>query len=241
MKNIPIIILNKDRFEPLKELVGSLQVRGYTNISVIDNKSTYEPLLNWYSRVASTITIFRNEVDATLYDNSTFHRLAVVLNVSPFKEIMEGYYIHTDSDVVLDDTVPHDFVEHMLEVSNEYPDVDKIGLGLRLNDIPDTPYGRGIVEYEKPYWDKRLAHQKYEIYDAPVDTTFALYRPGKPTLLGPNSIRMCGDYMIRHLPWYYDINNLPLDELHYIKNLESNKGPAYSWRVKEELRGTGKL
>ena len=77
--------------------------------------------------------------------------------------------------------------------------------------------------------------------NTPVDTTFALYGPNKPALWGGNSIRMCGKYVIRHIPWYYDINNLPDDELYYVTNLSDGKGPAYSWRVKTELQQTGKL
>jgi hypothetical protein len=34
------------------------------------------------------------------------------------------------------------------------------------------------------------------------------------------------------MPWYYDINNLPEDEYHYLKNLEHNKGPVYSYKNK---------
>lgn len=241
MKNIPIMILNKDRLDPLKQLIGSLQIRGYTNIAVIDNKSTYPPLLEWYEHSAKTITIFHNRVDATFYDNSTFYRLAAESQISPFKEIMQNYYINTDSDVVLEDSVPHDFVEHMFEVSQQFPEMDKIGLGLKINDLPYTPHGRGILKTEAPYWMSKIPHDNYELYRAPVDTTFALYGPNKPALWSEKSIRMCGKYLIRHLPWYYDNDNLPPDELHYIKNLEDKKGPAYSWRVKTELQGAGKL
>ena len=47
-KNIPIVILNRDRFHPLREQVECLQKYGYNNIIVIDNYSTYQALLDWY-------------------------------------------------------------------------------------------------------------------------------------------------------------------------------------------------
>ena len=57
-KNIPIVILNRDRFHPLREQVECLQKYGYNNIIVIDNDSTYQPLLDWYK--TANINVFHN-------------------------------------------------------------------------------------------------------------------------------------------------------------------------------------
>ena len=48
MKNTPIVILNRDRLYPLMDQVNVLKQKGYNNITIIDNQSTYEPLLEWY-------------------------------------------------------------------------------------------------------------------------------------------------------------------------------------------------
>lgn len=42
-KNIPIIINNFNRLTCLQRLIASLEVRGYHNIYIIDNNSTYPP------------------------------------------------------------------------------------------------------------------------------------------------------------------------------------------------------
>jgi len=47
-KRIPIIINNFNRLTYLKELIQSLEQRGYSNIYIIDNLSTYQPLLDYY-------------------------------------------------------------------------------------------------------------------------------------------------------------------------------------------------
>src|SRR5271167_2766815 len=47
-KQIPIIINNRNRFEYLLQLINSLENRGYNNIFIIDNDSTYPPLLEYY-------------------------------------------------------------------------------------------------------------------------------------------------------------------------------------------------
>ena len=69
MKDIPIVILNRDRFYPLKDLINSLHQRNYTNITVIDNGSTFKPLLEWYQ--SSGIDVFFNNLvrneNGTLY------------------------------------------------------------------------------------------------------------------------------------------------------------------------------
>jgi len=46
---------------------------------------------------------------------------------------------------------------------------------------------------------------------------------------------MGGRYVARHVPWYYDIKNLPEDELYYLKNLKPNRGPTYSMQVKKSI------
>ena len=60
MKNIPIVILNRDRLYPLQEQVNVLQKKGYTNITIIDNQSTYQPLLDWYE--ISGVDVFVNDI-----------------------------------------------------------------------------------------------------------------------------------------------------------------------------------
>ena len=60
MKDIKIVILNRDRLYPLMEQVQSLKSRGYNNITIIDNQSAYQPLLDWYKE--SELDVFYNIV-----------------------------------------------------------------------------------------------------------------------------------------------------------------------------------
>lgn len=242
MKHIPIVILNKDRLGPLISLVEALRCRDYTNILIIDNKSSYAPLLNWYKEEEcnGNIQIFHNTIGATLFDNGTFYRLACELNVEPFCSIIQNHYVFTDSDVVPHKDVPYDFIEQMISVCDEYA-VDKVGLGLRLEDLPISEYTDPIRATEAQYWTNRLFNDTYELYQSVVDTTFAVYAPlAQPKWLG-NCIRMGGQFTAHHMPWYYDVNQLPEDEAHYLRNLERNKGPVYSQNLKDDLTGKGIL
>ena len=233
MKNIPIVVLNKDRLHPLQLLIESLHSRGYDNITIIDNQSTYEPLLKWYEE--SGVHVFHNTIPETLYDTGTFYRLAVQLNHSPFNDIVKGHYVFTDSDVVPDVSVPENFIDDMIEVLTEF-NVHKVGFGLKLSDLPPGPRTDQVIAMERSFWDTKIPHSKYELFNAPIDTTFAVYGPGNPPLWA-HGIRMGGDYIAQHMPWYYDIDKLPDDELYYIQNLQPNRGPTYSMQVKQQLIG----
>jgi hypothetical protein len=88
---------------------------------------------------------------------------------------------------------------------------------------------------EKGFWEDMIPHPKYKLYRAGVDTTFAVYYPNSLPLLDMNCIRMGGSYVAKHMPWYYDINNLPDDEAYYLKNLKPKRGPTHSMMVKQTL------
>lgn len=233
MKNIPIVILNRDRLEPLKLLIKSLQVRNYNNIIIIDNQTTFEPTLNWYKE--SNINVFYNNIHETLYDNGTFYRLAFEIKYQKFVDIVKDYYIFTDSDVIPFEEIPENFIDDMVRICSKY-NLHKVGLGLKIDDLPiNDVIAQKAYEIEKPYWDSRVDDQEFELYHAPIDTTFAVYSPNSPALWGDNCYRMGGKYIAKHAPWYYDINNLPEDELHYIKNLPYGRGPYYSWEIKNMI------
>ena len=230
MKNIPIVILNKDRLIPLQLLVQSLQKRKYNNIIIIDNQTTYQPTLDWYKETG--INVFYNNIDATLYDTGTFYRLAFELNHPVFSKIVKDYYVFTDSDVVPEDCVSNNFIDCMIDVCRE-TGTQKVGMALKIDDLPDTDFSRHIINNESAMWINRIDHDRYELYQAGVDTTFAVHAPNALPLLNTNCIRIAGNFIAKHLPWYYDIDNMPADERYYLINLQENRGPAYSPQVKK--------
>jgi hypothetical protein len=232
MKNIPIVILNKDRLGPLKDLVSALHLRNYTNIIIIDNQTTYQPTLDWYKE--SGVNVFYNDIDATLYDTGTFYRLAFELNHPIFSEIVKDYYVFTDSDVVPEETCPYDFIEQMVNVCREQ-NVSKVGISLRIDDLPDTDFSKHVIDNETPMWLNKIEHGSYDLYHAAVDTTFAVYAPNSRPLLDHNVIRIGGNFIAKHIPWYYDVNTMPDDERYYLYHLHANRGPAYSPQVKQML------
>ena len=73
--------------------------------------------------------------------------------------------------------------------------------------------GLTIEEWEKQYWNKkhddlptdlRLQLQGWgaDVYNAPVDTTFAVYLRDAPRKDFMEGVRVSGVFSCRHIPWY---------------------------------------
>jgi len=198
-----VLIINYNRLTLPVMLAEWVAARGCEPI-FIDNASTYEPLAEYY----------HNSPFLTMHLNRNYGHLAPWLpETSVLKRLglERERYIVTDPDLDLTG-VPDNFVAAMGAGLDMYRKYDKCGLSLEINDLPDTPEGQFIRGVEAVYWTKPLGSM---YYDAPTDTTFAMYREGvtKPT---HSAIRIGRPYTAKHVPWhYYHIRELPPDEQYY--------------------------
>jgi hypothetical protein len=210
-KAIPIIINNFNRLTYLKALIEALERMGYRNIYIIDNASTYAPLLQYYDNIP--YTVFR------LKENIGYLAL---WKTSIYKKFINDYYIYTDSDVVPVEDCPHDFAEVFVNVLRKYKFAKKVGFALKLDDLPESYH----LKSEVIKWESQFYNQQIEplIFKAPIDTTFALYRPRAKGGRNDNflNFRTASPYIARHMPWYIDSNNLDKEELFYIKHCKTS-------------------
>lgn len=107
-----------------------------------------------------------------------------------------------------------------------HPLSPKVGFSLRIDDIPDHfELKDKVINWESQFWEKEV---EPGIYDAPIDTTFALYRPYtkyRPRFLFlEHHLRVSYPYSMHHLPWYVDKNNLSENEKFYVE-LSKKKDP----------------
>ena len=226
MKSTYIFICNFNRLEPTKRLVKSLTDRGYHNIVILDNGSTYPPLLEWYKTLES---------DQVYFCKSNYgpEALDCVRNYeSEFQNkynhiVLNEYHVYTDSDVVPIETVPNTFIDDMIEICKRYQ-IPKLGLSLKIDDLPDHfPLKERVVAHESSFFEREyIMDEKCQLFKAPVDTTFAVNSPGFPCGYSDFAYRTTGNYFARHEPWYYDVNNLPNDEVYYLDHIE---GPRPHW------------
>lgn len=205
-KKIPIIINNFNRLESMNELIKSLEKRGYTNIYIIDNLSTYPPLLEYYE--TCHYHVFR------LKKNIGMNALWIS---GIFKQFKNDYFVYTDSDIVPIEECPDDFLLFFLQKLKKYKLAQKIGFSLKTDDLPDFY----ALKDEVIKCEEQFSKYKREelLYWAPIDTTFALYRPRAKRKHGNYNIEMYRTgypYMARHLPWYIDSKNPDQENRYYI-------------------------
>ena len=86
-----------------------------------------------------------------------------------------------------------------------------------------------ILNWERKFWSKKLVADE-TLFDAIVDTTFAIYRPCIPPYLKQwyFAARMDKPFVARHLGWYVDTNNPTLEECYYINNLKYGSSHWFS-------------
>jgi len=211
---IPIIINNRNRVSTLKKLIDSIP-KNNTRIIVLDNDSTFEPLLDYYSELPKEITLVKL--------NSNLGQQALY-RWDGYKNLEDQYFIYTDSDLVVSEDCPNDFLEILLETKKKYKQYNKIGLGLRIDDLPNHyAFKQKVIDWELQYCNEFIYDDEFKVkfWIAPVDTTFAMYDKKNNAGLNYsicNCLRTDFPYMARHLPWYTDSSNLDTEEKYYMKN-----------------------
>lgn len=205
---IPIIINNRNRLTDLKKLIYSLELRGYTNIYIIDNNSTFPPLLEYYQLIKYHVFLLKENVG-----------FLALWQTNIYKKFIHNYYVYTDSDVEIIQECPQNFLEVFRQKMESDSKLYKIGLSLKLDDLPNF-YSKKetVIEWEKKYYENKADDS---FFIANVDTTFALYKPWYKSGGANIYIKMYRSnfpYQLRHLPWYIDSNNISSEEEYYIKH-----------------------
>jgi hypothetical protein len=192
---LPVMVICRDRVDPLRELLAWLEAEGMTNIHLVDNDSTYPPLLDLLDATHHSVVRLGRNVGHT---SPWLPELA---------HLRREAFVVTDCDIV-PDPGSHGAVAHFVELLNRYRSVVKAGFGLHIDDLPEHYDRRAeVVGWESQFWDRPLVQ---DVYMATLDTTFALHRPRTPYTLGP-ALRTGGRFMARHEPWYQDSSDITPD------------------------------
>lgn len=207
-KTIPIVINNYNRLSYLLELIASLEKRGYRNIHIIDNNSSYPPLLEYYD--SCPYNVFRLDRNVGYLS---------IWQTGIYEQFKRSFYVYTDSDMKIDDSCPDDFMAKFIDVMKKYPMAQKVGFGLKIDDLPDHFKNKAqVLQHEARFWERPVGD---DVYLAEVDTTFALYRPfckGKADRY-QETYRTGGEYVIKHLPWYVNSAQMTEEEEYYINSV----------------------
>ncbi len=221
----PCFLTSFEHLSALKRMVADVTRIGGTPI-VVDNGSTYPPLLEWLDTKPCHVTRLGANFGPYAYWSCS---LGGVFSV-------EGHYVVSDSDLDLSG-LPDDALSRMAAALAANPTVTKVGLSLEIDDIPaDSPLHDAIMKWERPYWSRPLPGG---VFDAKVDTTFALYHtdrkfeaPGSGNFF--DAVRMGRPYTARHLPWYTRPDTLDAEQRWYFSKVNDGLG-YWSAKIKKEM------
>mgnify|MGYP001179752610 FL=1 len=223
-RKFPVFIIVRDRVSPLGQLVTWLESTRRAEIWLIDNDSTYPPLLRYL-------------------DKSPHHVMRLSHNLGHRSPWLSGavqrnargrHYIVSDADVVPDAGCPTDALDRFNRLLRRYRDIDKVGFGLRIDDLPEHyPHRDHVFEWEQRFWREEVEPGAFR---AEIDTTFAMYRePGTPD--HQRALRTGLPYVARHTPWYVDPNDLSEEDKYYrhhadptISNWDQDRLPLWKQR-----------
>lgn len=206
---VPIVIISHNQLAYLRELLNWLATSGHQRISILDNASTFEPLVAFLDNCPHEVIRLRsNQGHTSPWDSGLAYRF-------------EGPFIVTDPDVLPDLGCPPDAVEHFQELLLRYPAFDKAGFGLLVDDIPECYPHRSVVRrWEAPFWERAV---EPGVFTAHIDTTFALHRPGTP-YKKTEALRTGPPYVARHLPWYRDPAVQDEETAHFVRHRRPDVG-----------------
>jgi hypothetical protein len=203
--DVPFFVVSRDRLTPLIGLVQWLEQAGHEEIVIVDNASTYPPLLEYLDTSPHTVVRLADNLGhLSPWTSGTINRLA-----------RGRWYAVSDPDVHPVPECPADAVEHLRQLLRHYPQYIKAGLGLKIDDLPDHyAHKQQVQTWESQYWLRRMQRG---VWQARVDTTFAVYRPYEPSFEYAVLLAMRTDapYLARHLPWYSNLDEPTEEDAYY--------------------------
>jgi len=186
------------------------------DIMVLDNASTYEPMLDYLDSIDGDVEVKRyesNEGPRRFYNDKWFYWDL------PYQ------FLVTDPDLEFDDRLDRQALDHLFELTEELS-AYKIGSALSLDLDEDNVLDDGLVwcgratnvrEIEAAYYGNPISTKtKYgdRIYVANIDTTFAAYNRLHETGFMDTNYRVDGRYLAKHYGWLKN-PPIPKDEADY--------------------------
>jgi FkbM family methyltransferase len=214
---IPIIIISYNNYKYVENTVkqiAKLNEEYLSFIFIMDNCSTDEKTKEYLKNCPHKVIY--NKENSGPWVNSNVN--ADVYNQMPDE------FILTDADLQFNEKLPKNFIEVLSSLSKKYT-CSNIGFALDISDYDKMFkgvyfHGLTIHEWERRFWTTKQDDENYELYKADLDTTFCLInKKHKESSL---SIRVAGDFVAKHIPWYMENEILNIYELYSLYKYETN-------------------
>lgn len=156
--------------------------------------------------------------------------------------LLPEVFAYTDPDLQLNENLPNDFLWQLAAITNKYS-VYKAGFALTLlasEQMIDNHHLKikfrpftfkkefNVLEWEKRFWRFKLNNQEYDLFQADIDTTFAVYRKSNFSGNFFDAIRVAGNFEAIHLPWYPNLDLIDSNQ----KKIYTHKNLSSSWLKK---------
>ena len=211
----PVIINNFNRLALVREQVDwLLGLREPVAVVIVDNDSTYPPLLDYYDQLDHPL------VQVVRLGFNSWRKGAAYVA----REKLRAFdrYVITDSDLLPYPETPPDLIAHLSALLDRYPEYNHVGTSLRITDLPDHyPLKETVIGYESRFWPPAARERGGDGYEALIDTTFAMYRRGSSVLATGPALRTKHPYTLRHVDWYTDPAAISPEFEYYLKSCKS--------------------
>jgi len=228
MDSIPIFIISFNRLSYVSQAIEWLEKNGYKNIHIIDNASTYPPLLRYYSELPYQIHYLEKNLGYMAFWKSRL-----------FDEYRNYFYVVSDPDLIPVAECPKDFLWHFASILKRFSNLNKVGFSLKIDDIPeDNKMKESIIKWESEFCKRKFFFQN--VYYAGIDTTFALYMPDSINTSDSfyRGLRTGFPYQVKHLPWYKSEADITEEDLYYSETKENGWWDVTKDSVSEEGSNT---
>lgn len=205
----PIFITTRDRVECVVEQTNWLKSVGQEEIYIVDNDSSYPPMMDWLSDTHYKVI-----------------RSANVGNTSPWVSgaiadyAKERYFVTSDPDIVPLDSCPPDVFDYFRDTLagiSPKMDVPKISFGLKLDDLPDHYKHKALAlsRHGKCQADRQRV-EGGKFFSCANDAIMALHRPNHPKSV--RGWRADNPYVARHTSWYDDLADMTEELAYYMEH-----------------------
>ena len=203
-------------------------------VVILDNASTYPALLDWYNtnpcEVERLTANFGNFCAWSATDAVPGHTKP---NFFEKYDCVGSQYIVSDSDLDLKNVPRETLLSTLQEGLRRYPWAVKCGLGLRIDNLPDTEIAR-----EAKRWEGNNHTLIDDLYiKAAVDTTFCLCTGVGEQNDFDRCLRVAPPYQAEHIGWYYGLHNPPPEDENWYMDHLSAAHNHYSSRLKNIMEG----
>ena len=220
-EDVPIFVPVFEQVSYAEFMVSQLTGLGLSNFVLCDNASTYVPMQRYLEKVSK-------EHRVCYLDKNYGPRIYSDKELLPY---MPDWFIVTDPDLIFNKDLPNNFIEKMIEASAHHQ-LGKVGFALDIwGDAASKFFNfQQVLQWEEKYWWNfmGLIDGENPIFDAPIDTTFALHNTSICSYYINNGAnvpairagRIAGKYSCEHMGWWKD-QPITKEEYDYYKLMQT--------------------